>query len=229
MTAIAIVPACLDCGAAIDPERRFRRLCLPCEGVRAWGAFLADVPEQQRRLASIVGPEYAALTLADFTPELTAQGLACFRRQRTAEPVLYGVMLLGDVGPGKTGFAAALTRLWVFCGKSVRWYLVRSLNLAIRDTYSGRAEQTEGELVEALTTVDLLVLDDLGREGEASEHVLAVLHQVLDERTRWHRPTLVTTNLHGKGLAERYGAAIADRLRQYDRLVIDGPSRRGAA
>lgn len=215
---------CFDCGAPLDADRRVWRVCTGCADRRRWESFWSAMPEAIERHALTVGAEYAPFTLADFSPSVQARGIDAFRRYVTRDPVLYGVMLKGDYGRGKTTLAATLVRLWVCAGASVRWLQARAFFRQIRDTYDEHGG-AEGDVVDPVKAADLVVLDDLGREGDPTPHVLSVLHEVLDDRMRARRPTIITTNLAGD-LGSRYGEAIGDRLARYDTLVIDGPDRR---
>ena len=213
--------SCLDCHVLLDADRRRRRLCPRCEADRAWRAFLSEVPHQLERLTFAFGAEYSAWTLEDFDPVDAQHGFVCVERN-----VLYGILIVGDIGPGKTAFAAALSRFWIFSGAGIRFTSLRKFFRQVRDTYRRRSAQSESDVIDPLTDADLLVLDDLGREGEASQHVLSVLHDVVDDRIRFHRPTIITTNLSGKEIEARYKGAIASRLSLYDRIVLRGGDRR---
>ncbi|MDX2165697.1 MAG: hypothetical protein SF182_01480 [Deltaproteobacteria bacterium] len=96
----------------------------------------------------------------------------------------------------------------------------------MRDTYQDGAAASELEVLTALKTADVLVLDDLGREGRVSEQVQSLLHAILDERIRRRLLTFITTNLQGRDIAARYDGAIASRLALFDHLVIRGEDRR---
>jgi DNA replication protein DnaC len=215
---------CFDCGAPLDTDRRAWRVCASCADRRRAESFWSTIPDTLERHARIVGAEYAQHTLADFPTALQTRGIEAFRRFVTRDPVLYGLILKGDYGPGKTTFAAAAVRLWICAGASVRWLQARDFFRQIRDTYDEHGG-AEGDVVDPVKAADLVVLDDLGREGEATPHVLSVLHEVLDDRMRDRRPTIITTNLAGD-LGSRYGEAIGSRLARYDTIVIEGPDRR---
>lgn len=59
----------------------------------------------------------------------------------------------------------------------------------------------------------IVILDDLGAEQvTAQDWAGEVLGRVIDERLRWGRPTLWTSNLDKVALIERYGARVFSRL-----------------
>jgi DNA replication protein DnaC len=83
------------------------------------------------------------------------------------------------------------------------------------------AEATEA--LERAKRVEVLVIDDLGVEFMAENGPWqATLDEVLNARYEGARLTLLTTNLTWQPFAERYGARIADRLRQVCRVVSCG-------
>jgi hypothetical protein len=58
-----------------------------------------------------------------------------------------------------------------------------------------------------------VILDDIGAERvTAQDWAGEVLGRVIDERLRWGRPTLWTSNLDQVALIERYGARVYSRL-----------------
>jgi DNA replication protein DnaC len=60
-----------------------------------------------------------------------------------------------------------------------------------------------------------LVLDDIGTEFNDGKGMFAAkLDRLLDARYREYRRTLITTNLTGAALAERYDSRVIDRIRE---------------
>ena len=72
------------------------------------------------------------------------------------------------------------------------------------------------------TECDLLIIDDLGAEF-TSQFTTAAIGNLINERLYEKRPTIISTNLSGKELAERYSERTASRiLGEYRKLFFVG-------
>lgn len=101
---------------------------------------------------------------------------------------------------------------------AVTWKML-SLNDAIRPGHDQTAYDVACEAT-------LLLLDDLGGE-RMSEWTLERLHGLIDQRWSNNLRTVVTTNLSGQDLYDRYGERIVDRLIDGSWVAaFTGPSRR---
>jgi DNA replication protein DnaC len=120
-----------------------------------------------------------------------------------------GLWLQGDIGTGKTTLAMLISKASIEADRSVAIYsLPRLLNL-LRESM----ESSEGklDLIDRLTAVDLLHIDDLGAEN-TTEWVLEQLYSIVNARYEAERAIVATTNLMPYELAERLGARTVSRL-----------------
>lgn len=105
-----------------------------------------------------------------------------------------GFMLSGSYGTGKTHLAAALAIDLINKGIPVIFGTLISLLGKIRQTYSESWKQEdELEILEAYSTVDLLIIDDLGKE-RVSEWSLEKLFSIVNTRYENNLPIVITTN-----------------------------------
>ena len=116
-----------------------------------------------------------------------------------------GMWLVGDVGTGKTTLAMIASAAALEAGYSVAIYsLPRLLNL-IRDEVG--TENSLLDLLDRLSAVDLLHIDDLGAQ-HTTPWRLEQLYSIVDARYQAGRPIVATTNLLPTALAEQMGRQI---------------------
>jgi DNA replication protein DnaC len=116
-----------------------------------------------------------------------------------------GLWLVGDVGTGKTTLAMIVSAAVLDAGHSVAIYsLPRLLNL-IRDEIG--TENSLLDLLDKLSAVDLLHIDDLGAQ-HTTPWRLEQLYSIVDARYQAGRPIVATTNLMPSALAEQMGRQI---------------------
>ena len=111
-----------------------------------------------------------------------------------------GLWLVGDVGTGKTTLAMIVSKAALDAGHSVAIYsLPRLLNL-IRDEVG----QDTGllDLLDRLSSVDLLHIDDLGAQ-HTTPWRLEQLYSIVDARYQASRAIVATTNLMPDELARQ--------------------------
>jgi DNA replication protein DnaC len=116
-----------------------------------------------------------------------------------------GMWLVGDVGTGKTTLAMIVSAAALEAGHTVAIYsLPRLLNL-IRDEIG--TENSLLDLLDKLSGVDLLHIDDLGAQ-HTTPWRLEQLYSIIDARYQAGRPILATTNLLPSELAKQMGRQI---------------------
>ncbi len=116
-----------------------------------------------------------------------------------------GMWLVGDVGTGKTTLAMIVSAAALDAGHTVAIYsLPRLLNL-IRDEIG--TENSLLDLLDRLSGVDLLHIDDLGAQ-HTTPWRLEQLYSIVDARYQAGRPIIATTNLMPSALAEQMGRQI---------------------
>jgi DNA replication protein DnaC len=116
-----------------------------------------------------------------------------------------GMWLVGDVGTGKTTLAMIVSAAALDAGHSVAIYsLPRLLNL-IRDEIG--TENSLLDLLDKLSGVDLLHIDDLGAQ-HTTPWRLEQLYSIVDARYQAGKPIVATTNLMPKDLAKQMGQQI---------------------
>jgi hypothetical protein len=143
----------------------------------------------------------------------------------------HGFGLAGDAGTGKTFALAAIVkamtvarwRAWAPLDgiRATRPWLAwehwpeRVNEMRVRSMSDGGFERVAG-MMDSLSTIEVLVLDDLGAErlrGEyADDWAASQLDGVIDRRYNDLRPTWFTTNLGGEEFLGRYGARMYSRL-----------------
>lgn len=129
------------------------------------------------------------------------------------------VLLVGNVGAGKTHAAVALARTVHDRGGSVAFWPVVELLDALRPSGDEKA-------MDRALAVDVLVLDDLGLE-RPSDWTFERLYALVNRRWLEQRPTIVTSNLPVDELEAAVGAPMWSRLYHGAlRLSAGGPDRR---
>lgn len=122
------------------------------------------------------------------------------------------LILIGDVGTGKTMLACAL--LSAVCGKgySCRYTTIAGMVREIRATW-GDALKSEEEAIQRFVDRDLLVIDELGVQS-GSENEQGLVFEVIDQRYQQRRPTVVCGNVSNEELVKCLGERSVDRLRE---------------
>jgi hypothetical protein len=210
-------PMFADFGLGPEPEWKKCACGALVSSVPCWDCEAATVRETNRGALAGVPGRYAwaradARELAErvklFDGMPTSVALERLRGAARA-------LLVGPAQKGKTSLAVAALR-----ARKVESLFVRSEQLGLARTQA-KLGQGEAKLVDRAMETGLLLLDDVGSEGDAEGRVQAV-RDVLFERFEEDRPTWVTTGLDAAQLAARYGAGILARLRSGVVLRMEG-------
>ncbi len=136
-----------------------------------------------------------------------------------------GLWIQGDVGTGKTTLAMLVSKAALEADRSIAIYsLPRLLNL-LRESMDSADGKLD--LIDRLTEVDLLHIDDLGAEN-TTDWVLEQLYSIVNARYEAERAIIATTNLMPDELSERLGARTVSRLVEIcgDLIPLYGEDRR---
>lgn len=139
----------------------------------------------------------------------------------------YNLVLIGNPGTGKTGIAISILRQALVNGYRGRFYKAQDL---IDELYASLADRSSIRLLKRLSSLDLLLIDEMGYLSMNPEQVNAFF-KLLDQRYG-KKSTIITTNLDYPEWYELFGRkslvdALLDRLRHYCITIhINGPSLR---
>jgi DNA replication protein DnaC len=129
----------------------------------------------------------------------TAQKYAMEFEKYKAEGV--GLNFNGTFGAGKTHLAAAIANYLINNGIPVIFGTVINLLGKLKESYNN--DGSEAEILGLYGTVDLLILDDLGKE-RVNEWVLEKLYHIINERYENNLPLVITTNYDIDDLTQRF-------------------------
>ncbi|TES48055.1 ATP-binding protein [Shouchella lehensis] len=117
----------------------------------------------------------------------------------------------GSYGNGKSHIAAAVANELNSKGHTVVFQTTKDMLDKLKSTFGDKSNFKYDEVIRALVTCDLLVLDDIGAE-KVTEWVEETFFGIIDHRYRKKRPIFYTSNLKPSELHEKIGGRSVDRL-----------------
>ncbi|AUO67501.1 TPA: DNA replication protein DnaC [Citrobacter amalonaticus] len=124
----------------------------------------------------------------------------------------------GKPGTGKNHLAAAICNELLLRGKSVLIITVADIMSAMKETFSNR-QTSEEQLLNDLSNVDLLVIDEIGVQTE-SRYEKVIINQIVDRRSSSKRPTGMLTNSNMEEMTKLLGDRVMDRMTLGDSLYV---------
>lgn len=185
--------------------------------------------QRQKRVSEILaksglGKKFQKRTFKNF--KVTEKNKQQYRQAKEfAEnfPRNKGLLITGSVGTGKTHLAAAIANHLINKLYTVIFGNITDIIALIKSTYSKDSEVSEFQIIHMLTKeVDLLVLDDLGKEY-ATENTKAILYQIINRLNEDEKPAIITTNYNSESLRKKLGErgeAIVSRITEMTEPVI---------
>lgn len=119
------------------------------------------------------------------------------------------LMFRGKTGLGKTHLSLAIAASVAKSGFNVIYGSAQNLLRKAEKEYFSQNHETE--FLNSLLNCDLLVIDDLGTELETKFNN-AQVYNIINTRLNFSKPTIISTNLSGKELQDRYEQRVMSRL-----------------
>jgi DNA replication protein DnaC len=183
--------------------------CRPARLSRARSRSLAHVIPRKYR-----GVSFDRAPIPDLQPAATVDEVRAYVHALDDNLAAgRGLWFFGGVGTGKTTLAMLVSRSALDGGRSVAIYSLPRLLAEIRTTFDDGARNSYLGLLDRLTAVDLLHIDDVGAE-KTSPWVLEQLYSIVNARYEDQRSVVITTNLERDALAEQITERTVSRLEE---------------
>lgn len=223
---------CVKCGAQVT-DTEFKMPIGPEKGklVKSKGecdcALIAKVKENQRmarerRLQrtfeenSLINPSIKDATFDNF--DKTEFADEYYRAKKYVDEFDINkpknLLFQGSFGTGKSHLSVAITKALRDKGYSTIFISTPKLLTKIRNTYNSDSRQNEQDIIDMISSVDLVVFDDIGAEGDARGWGLQKIFEVIDQRAGKHN--VYTTNLS----SDDFEASL-DRQRIFSRMLMN--------
>lgn len=124
----------------------------------------------------------------------------------------YSYLFTGANSTGKTFSASWVARKFLTYGKTVHYLHFRELmKWANRSITSKGDERIFSErYFEEIKTVDLLIVDELGKETGNMQHISGEFENIIKERDMFNKPCILITNEEYDNLIARYSSNKSD-------------------
>lgn len=120
-----------------------------------------------------------------------------------------GLLLWGEIGTGKTYFAACIANALVENCVSVK---MTNFSTILNGLFY---ENNKNQYINRLNNHNLLIIDDLGIERD-TEYALEQVYNIIDARYKSNKPLIITTNL---SITEIKNPVDTAHKRIYDRVL----------
>lgn len=191
-------------------ELRVGRACIPPRFAdRTLSGYRAVTAEQKRALR--VCGDYAENFLAH-----AKQGRC--------------LLLLGNVGTGKTHLAAAIgNHVMREFGMAALYVTASSVIRHVKASFDRDSDHTEAQAYQLFQAPDLLILDEVGVQN-STEFERTVMFELINGRYEAMKPTVLISNRGKDDLPNYLGDRVMDRLRENGGklVVFDWDSERGS-
>ncbi|WP_154028223.1 DNA replication protein DnaC [Buchnera aphidicola] len=118
----------------------------------------------------------------------------------------------GRPGTGKNHLASAIGNYLILQGYNILIITVADLMSTIKSTFNRSLTKiTEEKLLQNLSTVDLLIIDEIGMQIE-SRYEKMIINQVIDRRSSSKKSTGMLSNLNHQQLKNLLGERVVDRM-----------------
>ena len=169
--------------------------------------------EQYKQRSIIWDSERRIDSVINVFPPLIQQTLLYLDAENALEfpdEEISSAYIYGENGVGKTTKAVLMIiqeKRFCFLNKQPLSFIfinIPELLLKFRSTFSDDSEETEQEILERYTEVDLLVLDDFGVE-KITDWSFQMLYILINRRYEYMKKTIYTSNFNLEQLAEKLG------------------------
>lgn len=134
----------------------------------------------------------------------------CMRYAADFSDYSRSLLLMGNPGLGKTHLSISIAKEVLKAGFTCAYGSIQNYLTEVEKEHFGRGEQGKDTL-SILTTVDLLILDDLGTET-STQFYESMIYNIINTRINTSRPTIVSTNFSADELQKKYNSRIISRL-----------------
>jgi len=118
------------------------------------------------------------------------------------------VFMCGDTGLGKTHLSLSIAKEVISKGYNVAYDSIINYLNDIEKEHYGKSDKNTLAMI---TSVDLLILDDLGAEVKnAFNH--STIYNIINTRINRNLPTIISSNLTSDDVSERYDDRVASRI-----------------